>query len=144
VTQSTVDTNLLQTLQILTQLVIQVIGKELAELAILAILLTIEEPVGNLVLTRILHDGDDTLQVLLTDIAGTHSQINVSLTAHHRGKTTATALDGGQGKVDLLATVNVGVEDTENVLEAGLLGNVQRLQREWRGWMDERDGGGLP
>lgn len=63
VTETTMDTDLLHTFEIFTKLVIQVVGKELAELTILNILLTIEEPVRDLVLTGILHDGDDTLQI---------------------------------------------------------------------------------
>lgn len=54
-TQTTVGTDLLQSLQILTQLVIKCIGQDLCVTTILDILLSIEEPVWDLVLTRIGH-----------------------------------------------------------------------------------------
>lgn len=71
VTETTMDAGLDQTLVILTKLVIQVVGKELAELTILNVLLTIEEPVGDLVLARVLHDGDNTLKISLIEFTGT-------------------------------------------------------------------------
>jgi hypothetical protein len=47
--------------------------------------------------------------------------------AADESRVTATATsDGSQGEDDLLATIDVGVEDTKNVLEARLLRNVQR------------------
>lgn len=70
-TKTTMDADLLQTLQILTQLVIQVVGQELAEFAILMILLTIEEPIGDLVILGVLHDGNNTLQISLVQLTGT-------------------------------------------------------------------------
>ena len=47
--------------------------------------------------------------------------INFSLLANSSGKTTTNTLDGGKGIHDLLLTVNVGVENTENVLEFTLV-----------------------
>lgn len=146
VTQTTMDTGLHHTLEILTELVIQVVGKELAELTILNVLLTIEEPVGDLVLARVLHDGDNTLKISLIKLTGTTKRVNnlfgprrkfvplggvnLSLAADKSGETATTTADGGQGEDDLLTTVNVGVENTEDMLESSLLGNVQRLHKK--------------
>ena len=54
VTQTTMGTDLLQTLQVLTDLVVQDISHHLIGLTILVVPLSIEEPVRNLVLTGIL------------------------------------------------------------------------------------------
>ena len=53
--------------------------------------------------------------------------IDFSLLANSSGKTTTNTLDGGKGIHDLLLTVNVGVENTENVLEFTLVN--KRLRR---------------
>ena len=51
--------NLLHPLQVITEFVIQLVGQQLRVLAVPNIFLSVEEPVRDLVLTRILHDCDD-------------------------------------------------------------------------------------
>lgn len=136
-TKTTVNTDLLQVLQILTQLVVQVVGEELRVLAVLAILLTIEEPVGNLVVLRILHNVDNALELGLVQLTGALVQVYLSLTADKACVATTATLNGGQGEHNLLTSINVSVEETKNVLETALLGYVYRLHAEERhGWMD--------
>lgn len=43
--------------------------------------------------------------------------VDFSLLAEHDGETTTHTLDGGQSDPNLAATINVGVENTKNVLE---------------------------
>ena len=49
------------------------------------------------------------------------ADINLSLLAHGSGETATNTLDGCQGVDDLLLAINVGVEDTQNVLEFSLV-----------------------
>ena len=49
------------------------------------------------------------------------ANIHLSLLAHGSGETAANTLDGGQGVDDLLLAIDVGVEDTKNVLELSLV-----------------------
>lgn len=128
VTNTTVRTNLLETFHILTILVIEGIGEELRVLSVLAILLTIEEPIGDLVLARVLHDGNDAFHISSVHFTGTLAHVNLSLTTNQSSVTTTTTLDGSEGELNLLLTVNVGVENTQNVLERRFLRNVQRLK----------------
>lgn len=95
VTQTTMDTNLLHALKVLTQLVVQIVGKKLAKLAILDILATIQEPVGNLVLTRILHDRDDAFQVGLVQFTGALGAVDLGLAADDGGVAATATTDGG-------------------------------------------------
>jgi hypothetical protein len=67
------NADLLQVLEILTQLVVQVVGEELAELSVLGILLTIEEPVWDLVTLWVLHNGDNALQISLVNFTSANS-----------------------------------------------------------------------
>merc|ERR550525_103422 len=65
VAQTAVSADLLQTLEILAQLVVQLVGQHLSEAAVLHVLLPVEEPVGDLVLARVGHHRDDALNLLL-------------------------------------------------------------------------------
>lgn len=125
--QTAVSTDLLQALQVLTELVVQTVGQELRVGSVLAVLLSVQEPGGDLVLGRVLHNGHNTLQVGNSQVTSALGQVDFGLLAHDGGKATANTLDGGQGEDDLLGTVNVGVEQTNDVLEASLLRNVQGL-----------------
>lgn len=44
-------------------------------------------------------------------------KINASALADQVGETTSNTLDSGEGVSDLVLTINVGVEDTKDVLE---------------------------
>jgi len=55
-------TDLLQALQIITQLAVDTVGQNLAVLAIDDVTLPVEEPGGDLVLCRVLDDGDNALK----------------------------------------------------------------------------------
>jgi hypothetical protein len=44
-------------------------------------------------------------------------QINISLLAGNVGITTTNTLDGSQSNHNLVLTINVGVEETQNVLK---------------------------
>lgn len=84
-TEAAMHADLFQMLQILTQLVIQVVGEELAELAVLAVFLTIQEPIGDLVRLGVLHNCHQTLQVSLVQLTSTiYQQIlgNVGIRGH--------------------------------------------------------------
>ena len=61
--QSPVGADLLEALKILTQLVVQLVRQHLAKSAIFDVLLTIQEPVRNLVLARIGHHCDYPLDL---------------------------------------------------------------------------------
>ena len=54
VTQATVGADLLQTLEILTKLVVEDVGHHLGSLAVLDVALPVEEPIGDLVLAGVL------------------------------------------------------------------------------------------
>lgn len=69
--QTTMGTNLLQALQILTQLALHAVGQHLVVLAINNIALSVEKPFWDLVLGGVLDDGDDSLQLFGCDFTGT-------------------------------------------------------------------------
>jgi hypothetical protein len=65
VTDTTVAADLLQKLQVITKLGVQGVGQQLHILAVALVLLSVEEPVRNLVLARVLHDADELVDLVL-------------------------------------------------------------------------------
>lgn len=70
VTQTTMGTDLLQALEILTQLGLHLVSEDLRVLAVSDVALSVEEPGGDLVLGRVLDDGDDALEFFRGDFSG--------------------------------------------------------------------------
>ena len=54
VTEATVGADLLETLEVLTKLVVEDVGQHLGGLAVLDVALPVEEPIGDLVLAGVL------------------------------------------------------------------------------------------
>lgn len=68
---TTVSTNSLETFKIFAKFGIQAIGQKLTVLAVMEVALPVQEPVGNLVLRWVLHDGDDAFKFLSRDFTST-------------------------------------------------------------------------
>merc|ERR1719442_86241 len=117
VTKTSVSPDLLQALQIFTKLVVQKISHYLVGLTVFDILLPIQEPVGNLVLTRVLHNGDDFLNLFFAELTSTFVKIDVSLLEDKVGITTTDSLDGGDCEHNVSFTINVRVHNTQHVLK---------------------------
>jgi len=124
VTKTTMGTNLLQPLEILTELVVEQISQHLTGLAVLDVTVSIQEPVRDLILPGVLHDGDKLLNLLFSKFTSSLVQRNICLLHHNIGVSSANTLDGSQGIHGIGFTINIRVEHTKNVLEVG--GNYQR------------------
>lgn len=70
VAQTSVGADLLQSLQVLTELAVNAVGKQVAVLAVDDIALSVEEPGWNLVLGGVLEDGDNALEFFGGKLAG--------------------------------------------------------------------------
>jgi len=119
VTETTVGTDLLQTLEVLTKLVVEDVGHHLGSLAVLDVALPVKEPIGDLVLAGVLHDGDQLLNLLLVEFSGSPALGDIGLLQAKIGVTTTNTLDGGEGEHDARLSVDVGIQNTKNVLEVG-------------------------
>lgn len=69
-TETTMSTDLLQTLEIVTELGVDTVGENLGVLAIDDIALTIEEPGRDFILSRVLDDGDNSLEFFRGELTG--------------------------------------------------------------------------
>ena len=65
------STNLLQALEIVAEFGVDTVGENLRVFTIDDIALTIEEPGWDLVLSRVLDDGDDSLEFFRGELTGT-------------------------------------------------------------------------
>merc|ERR1719219_2978303 len=100
-TKTPVGTDLLESLKILAHLIVQAVGKDLAELAILNVLLPVEEPIWDLVLTRVVHDRNDALNLFLREFSGTLGHVDVSFLADDVRESSTTAFDTRHSEHDL-------------------------------------------
>lgn len=133
VTQTPVGTDLLQSLQILTELAVHTVGEHLVVLAVHNVALSVEEPGGDLVLSRVLDDGNDALEFFGGELAGAVGdllvfvcpdsrgaghvskgegvvplvEVDIGLLAHQVAVSATDTLDLGQGVHDLLFAINL-------------------------------------
>ena len=80
VTKTAVGADLLETLEILTELAVQAVGDNLVVLAVDDVALSVQEPGGDLVLGRGLKDGDDALKLFGGEFTSTIERV-VSISA---------------------------------------------------------------
>merc|ERR1712014_460392 len=124
VTETTMGTDLLQTLKILTEFVVQSVGKNLRVLSIDNVLLSVEEPVRDFVLAWVGDDGDELLGLFFSKLTSTLVHVNIGLLTADNSKTATDTLDGSQSKRNFASSIDVRVHHTKNVQK--LLRNDQR------------------
>ena len=69
--QTTVGPDLLQALEVITELGVDTVSQDLGVLAVDNVALSVEEPRGDLVLRGVLDDGDDSLELFGGELTGT-------------------------------------------------------------------------
>lgn len=79
--ETSVSTNFLESLQVLSKLVLEGVGKNLRVLSIDDIALAIEEPGRDLVLSRVLDDSNNTLKFFGGELTGARHQ-SITRTSH--------------------------------------------------------------
>lgn len=125
-TQTALALDLLEPLQIVTQAHVEILGDGVVVPAGLEVLAPVDEPHRDLVLERVGNNLCQLLNLLHSQGTSTLVQVDVGLLADEGGDSPTHTLDGGQGVDDLPLSVNVGVANTQNVLEA-LLGDDKGL-----------------
>eukprot|EP00275_Glaucocystis_incrassata_P002018 EC124559.1.p1 GENE.EC124559.1~~EC124559.1.p1 ORF type:complete len:181 (-),score=44.03 EC124559.1:81-623(-) len=110
VSKAAVATDLAHHFQVLSKLVVELIGDSLAESPVLDVLPPVEHPVGNLELPRVLKDGHNPFNFFHGHFTGALVQVHIGLLAHDVGEAAAATLDGRQGVGNLARSINVRVE----------------------------------
>ena len=121
VPKTTVSTDLLHPLNIITQLSIEVLGENLGVLSGLEILLSIEEPERDLELTGVLDDCNDLFDFIRGELSSALVYVDLGLLADKVGETASKTLDFGKSEDNVTLSLNVSIQNTEDVLELGSL-----------------------
>ena len=117
VTDTTVHVHLLHAFKIFAELDINSVGDELFSLTVLDVALTVDEPRGDLVFHGVSDDVGDLFDFSGGEGTSTALSVDTSLLADEEGEADTDTLDHTEGISDLTLTVNVGVEETDNVGE---------------------------
>jgi len=112
-----VQSDLLHSFQIFSQFVRQSIRSQLRIFTVLDILLSIQKPGRDFEVFRVGHGGLDSFQFFGIDLTGSFVDIDFGFFQDQVGESSTHTLDGGQGVSDFDVTIDVGVLDTEDVLE---------------------------
>uniref|UniRef100_H2YUL8 Uncharacterized protein n=1 Tax=Ciona savignyi TaxID=51511 RepID=H2YUL8_CIOSA len=60
-----VSVDILQTFDVFTKFVVELIGQHLGKLAVARVFLAVQEPIWDLILAQVLHNGDNTVDFVI-------------------------------------------------------------------------------
>jgi hypothetical protein len=147
VSDTSVDTDLLHSLNITTDSGNQTVDNQLSGLAGGEVLLSVNEPIWNLELLWVVDDGDQLFNFFVGKSTSTTVNVNFSLLADQVGEALADTNNLGHGEHNLALSIDVSVQHTKNVLK--LISHLQTLLEirriivnkklnDWKsGWRDE-------
>eukprot|EP00353_Schmidingerella_taraikaensis_P007849 CAMPEP_0185579484 /NCGR_PEP_ID=MMETSP0434-20130131/14922_1 /TAXON_ID=626734 ORGANISM="Favella taraikaensis, Strain Fe Narragansett Bay" /NCGR_SAMPLE_ID=MMETSP0434 /ASSEMBLY_ACC=CAM_ASM_000379 /LENGTH=128 /DNA_ID=CAMNT_0028197513 /DNA_START=110 /DNA_END=493 /DNA_ORIENTATION=- len=125
--------DLLQALQILAHLSDQAVDNNLRSLTGHSVLLSVDKPVGNLVLLVVGNDGAQQLNLFVGKSTSATVDVHLSLLADKIGITASNTSDLGKGEHHLSLTIDVGVQHTQDVLK--LRGHLKTHVEEFFGYV---------
>ena len=117
VTQTSVDACLLQSLNVVTELGVEGGGDEVLTLASGEIFLVVKHPVWYFKCLWAGDDSDHSLDFILCKFTGTFVGINLSFFQNNMSEATSNTWNLSDCEQNFDVTINVGVENTEDVLE---------------------------
>lgn len=112
VSDTSVSSDLLQSLQVISQFRFQVVSKDVVVFTVDLVLLSVQEPSWDLIVGWVLHNGDNSLQFFLGQFTGSLVQVNISLLTDQVRVSSTDTSNLGQGVHDLDSTIDVGVQQT--------------------------------
>ena len=115
--QTTVGSHLEQPLDVLSQLGFQHVGGHLQVLALLVVAEPVEEPLGNSVSFGVVDEAGDGVALLFVELTSSDAGVDSEDLADEEPESPSHSSDGLEGVRDCSLSVNVGVEDTQDVLE---------------------------
>lgn len=113
--------DLLHPLNVVSELSVEILREHLAVLAGLEVFLPVEEPERDLELAGVLDYGNEFLDLVCVELTGALVDVNLRLLADEVSEATSEALDLREGEDNVSLALDVGVEDTEDVLELSSL-----------------------
>jgi len=117
VSETSVLLGLSHSLEIFTHGSVHVVGNELSVLAVSGVLLSVEEPVGNVVVSGTSDNVADDLDISLGELTSSLVLVDTGDFHGDDSKSSTNTLDLSETEGSLLLTVEVSVLHTEDMLE---------------------------
>jgi len=117
VTQTTVSTDFLETLNIITKLGINILGKDLVVFTSLEILLPVQKPKRDLELAGVLDDSHKLFDLISSQFSSSLVGVDLGLFADEVGESASKTLNFSHSENNITLSFNVSVKNTENVLK---------------------------
>lgn len=117
VSETSVVLGLSHALEILTHGGIDLVGDDLAPGAVLRVLLSVEEPLGDVVVSGTSDDVVDLLDLLLNELTSSLVDVDAGNAHGEERESAADTLDLAEAERSLLLTSQVGVLHTQDMLE---------------------------
>ena len=115
--KTAVGADLLQPLEVFTELIVQCIGQNMGSFTIFVVAVSVDEPIGNLELAWVVDDRHQLLQLFWAEFSGSPVDVDVCLFADQHSESAADTFDDRQGKRHLNSAVHIRIENTNNLLE---------------------------
>jgi len=125
-TEPTMSPHFPKPLQGFAHFVIEEIRIDMGSFAIFDIFFPVHKP-GRHELQRILNDSDELVDLFAGKFSSTLVEIHFSFLAHHICEPTADTTDLSDCERNLVTSIDIGVEDTQNVLELVLWENERHI-----------------
>merc|ERR1719419_1154250 len=113
-TQTTMTSGFLPFLEILSEFRRQLMSVNVQWFSCLHILLSVEKPIGNVVLSGILNDRPSIFNLRLGHLSCSLSDINFSFAANQYRKSLANSSNFGQCDWRFLSSLYIRIQDTQN------------------------------
>jgi hypothetical protein len=117
VSKPPVASDLEESLDIFSQFGLEDVGGHLKILAFLIISLSVEEPSGDTVALWVIDQVSDGVALALSELSGSEFWVNSQDLANKESKSSTDTLDLVKCEGNGSLTLDVGVEDTVNMLE---------------------------
>lgn len=101
------SSDLSESYQIVTKNRGQTVGQNVLSLTGGEVLLSVEEPSGDLEFGRFSHNVNNALELLSSQVSSALLGVNASFLQHQGRKTTTNTLDGSKGIDDVNGTINL-------------------------------------
>ena len=118
--ESSMVLDFLQFLEIFSELGIDLIGDQLVPGTFLRVVLSVQEPLWDVVLGRSGEDIVDFLDFFFSDFSSSLVEVNSCFLQEDVGESSADSLDGGEGEHNLDCSLNISVLDSQNMSEVGV------------------------
>lgn len=117
VPETFVASDLVESLDVFSELGLEDVGGHLEVFAFLVVLLPVQEPSGDSVSFGIIDDVGNPVALLLGQLTGADTGIDAEDLADQESKSAADSLNLVEGEWHCSFSIDVGVEDTMNVFE---------------------------